>query len=406
MLWKWEQGRLEYFQFDALRKVAKFGIANNLRQATRSELENALELPFRPDDEAYPPWRNYGRLFQIAMIAVPHGPNKAKLTSLGRLLAEDGKVTTDEYLHFLAQATTQPSPAHKDWNHTEPLRYPLLFALRFILARATQNKLTTNISNIINSYYQSGLGGDEGQDAFRRILDADADAPLDPKGARQPSESIKVLAQLSYLTATKSQVTVSLTASDADSLFESLKPVRGPACSNGAEEIDRRAKLFLSADADVETNYPRTLLSSISEAGFNSAFKEGRRVRQTHVSIERNRMIRDMFFKQNPGHACDMCGVNTRQIYPWTDRLLEIHHLLPLCSGARTSKDGTLLEDLVANCPSCHRATHRYYETWLAQQNRIDFADAREAKFVYLEAKRTHLAAVGHARGMQNAQRI
>ena len=280
----------------------------------------------------------------------------------------------------------------------------MLFALRFILARATQNKLTTNISNIINSYYQSGLGGDEGRDAFLGILDSDSDAPLDPKGARQPSESIKVLAQLSYLTATKNKVTVSLTASDAANLFEYLKPVCGPAHANRAEEIDRRAELFPSANA--EKDYPHTVLSSISEAGFKDTFKEGHRVRRTHVSIERNRMIRDMFFKQNPELACDLCGINTRQIYPWTDRLLEIHHLLPLCSGARTSKDGTLLEDLVANCPSCHRATHRYYETWLAQQNRIDFADAREAKFVYLEAKRTHLAAVGHARGMQNAQRI
>ena len=187
MLWKWEQGRLEYFQFDALRKVAKFGIANNLRQATRSELENALELPFRPDDEAYPPWRNYGRLFQIAMIAVPHGPNKAKLTSLGRLLAEDGKVTTDEYLHFLAQATTQPSPAHTGWNHTEPLRYPLLFTLRFILARAAQQEPATNISDVINSYAQSGFRGDEGRDAFLGIPDSDSDAPLDTKDARQPS---------------------------------------------------------------------------------------------------------------------------------------------------------------------------------------------------------------------------
>lgn len=404
MLWQWEQGRLEYFQFDALRKIAKFGVANNLRQATRSELEKAVELPFRPDDEAYRPWRNYGRLFQVAMIAVPHGPSKAKLTSLGKLLAKDGKVTTDEYLHFLAQATTQPSPAHTGWDHTKPPRYPLLFALRFILARATQNKLTTNISNIINSYHQSGFGGDEEKDAFLRILDDDSDAPLDPEAARQPSESIKVLAQLSYLTATKSEVTVSLTASDAANLFAYLKPICGPAHANRAEEIDRRAELFPSANA--EKDYPHTVLSSISEAGFNDAFKEGHRVRRTHVSIERNRMIRDMFFKQNPEHACDLCGINTRQIYPWTDRLLEIHHLLPLCSGARTSEDGTLLQDLVANCPSCHRAIHRYYDKWLAQQNRIDFADAKEAKLVYCEAKRTHRIAAIHAGGMQNAQPI
>ncbi len=405
MVWKWEQGRLEYFQFDELRKVAKFGVVNDLRQATRSDLETAVGLPFLPDDKAYRPWRNYGRLFQIAMIATPHGPREAKLTPIGKLLAEEGRVTTDEYLHFLAQATTQPSPALSDWDHTKPLRYPLLFALRFILARAAKHEPRTNITDIINSYCENGFRGDEEQDAFLRILNVDAGAPPGPAGARQSSESIKVLAQLSYLTATKSEVTVSLTASDAANLFEDLKPVRGPTRSNGAEEIDRRAELFLSANAKVEADYPRTILSSISEAGFNDAFKEGRRVRRTHVSIERNHMIRDMFFKQNPGHACDLCGMNTRQSYPWTDRLLEIHHLLPLCSGARTSKDGTLLEDLVANCPSCHRAIHRYYDKWLVQKNRIDFADAREAKIVYYEAKREHWTAVGHAGEIGNAQR-
>ena len=84
------------------------------------------------------------------------------------------------------------------------------------------------------------------------------------------------------------------------------------------------------------------------------------------------------------------------QVYPWTDRLLEVHHLLPLCSGARASKDGTLLEDLLANCPSCHRAVHRYYDKWLVEENRVDFADAREAREVYRDAKREHNIAARH----------
>ena len=97
-----------------------------------------------------------------------------------------------------------------------------------------------------------------------------------------------------------------------------------------------------------------------------------------------------MFFAQQSQHTCDLCGMDTRRIYPWTDRLLEVHHLLPLCSGARTSNDGTLLEDLVANCPSCHRAVHRYYDKWLVEENRVDFADAGEARKVYSDAKREH----------------
>ena len=395
-MWNWEQGRLEYFQFDELRKIAKFGAAHDLRTAIRSDLEDAVGLRFLPDNAAYRPWRNYGRLFQIAMIAVPQGTESAKLTDLGQLLAEDGKVTTDEYLHFLAQATTQPSPALSGWDHTARLRYPLLFALRFILARATQHQPATDIADIISSYDLSGLRGDEDQESFLGVLDAYTGRPLDRADTRQPAESVKALAQLSYLTATRSHVSVSLTPLDAADLFDDLRPVLGNPLAAGAAEIDRRATLFLSAKADIETDYPRTVLSSISEAGFNNAFPEGRRVRRTHVSIERNHIIREMFFKQQPQHTCDLCGMDTRQVYPWTDRLLEVHHLLPLCSGARTSKDGTLLEDLVANCPSCHRAVHRYYDKWLVEENRADFADAGEAREVYSHAKREHNIAARH----------
>lgn len=389
-MWNWEQGRLEYFQFDELRKVARFGAVHDLRAATRRDLADAVGLSFLPDDAAYKPWRNYGRLFQIAMIAIPHGRESAKLTALGQLLAEDGRVTSDEYLHFLAQATTQPSPALSAWDHTAPLRYPLLFTLRFILARATQDQRTTDIADIIDSYRLSQFRGDEGQEEFLRVLNAYTGRSLHRSAIRQPAESVKVLAQLSYLTATTSHVSVSLTPSDAAALFDDLKPVRGRPLADGEHEVDRRAALFLSAKADIETDYPATVLSSISEAGFDDAIQEGRRVRRTHVSIERNNIIRVMFFKQNPGHLCDLCGMDTRHVYPWTDRLLEVHHLLPLCSGARTSKDGTLLDDLVANCPSCHRAVHRYYDKWLARENRVDFADAGEARDAYSAAKQEH----------------
>ena len=395
-VWNWEQGRLDYFQFDELRKIARFGAVHDLRTATRSDLEDAVGLPFLPDNAAYRPWRNYGRLFQIAMIAVPDSSDGAKLTELGRLLADDGKVTADEYLHFLAQATTQPSPALSGWDHTQTLRFPLLFALRFVLARTTLHEPVTDIIDIIKSYHSTGFRGDESQEAILPVLDMHTNRPLNRMDARQASESVKVLAQLSYLSANRNQITVSLTPSDAAGLLNHLKPIRGTTLAAGADEIDRRAALFANAQANNTTSYPRTVLSDVREAGFDAAFPEGGRVRRAHLSIERNHLIRDMFFKQQPGHACDFCGMDTRQVYPWTDRLLEVHHLLPLCSGVRTSNDGTLLEDLVANCPSCHRAVHRYYDEWLVQERRVDFADAREAREVYVLAKRAHHRAARH----------
>ena len=393
-MWRWEQGRLEYFQFDELRKIAKFASHSNLRQATRADLKSAVGLPFYPTD--YTPWRNYGRLYQIAMIAIPKGPQDSEPTILGSLLAQDGKITTDEYLHFLATATSDPTPALSNWNHTAALRYPLLFVLRFLLARATQGVVTTSISQIVGAYETSGFVGDEGQMDFLSIIDT----RIVPRSRhRQANESIKVLAQLSYLTATANSISVSLAVEDANDLFSDLQPIRGNPLMDRAKEIARRADLYPSASAELSFDYPASVVSDVGEAGFDSnegtqVFNEGTRVRRTHLTIERNQMIRKRYFEENPSSECDLCGMNTHEHYPWTPRLLEVHHLLPLCSGARTSNDGTVLEDLVANCPTCHRAVHRFYDHWLDTKSQVDFADAGEARDAYEEAKHEHRKAV------------
>lgn len=393
-MWRWEQGRLEYFQFDELRKIAKFASRSNLRQATRADLRSAVGLPFYPTD--YVPWRNYGRLYQIAMIAIPKGHQDSEPTMLGSLMAQDGKITTDEYLHFLATATSDPTPALSNWDHTADLRYPLLFVLRFLLARATQGIVTTSISQIVGAYETSGFVGDEGQMDFLSIINT----RIVPRSRhRQANESIKVLAQLSYLTATTNSVSVSLAVEDANDLFCDLQPIKGNPLKDRAKEIARRADLYPSASAELSFDYPASVVSDVSEAGFDSnegtqVFNEGTRVRRTHLTIERNQMIRRRYFEENPSPECDLCGMNTHEHYPWTLRLLEVHHLLPLCSGARTSNDGTVLEDLVANCPTCHRAVHRFYDHWLDTKSQVDFADADEAKHAYEEAKHEHRKAV------------
>ena len=171
-----------------------------------------------------------------------------------------------------------------------------------------------------------------------------------------------------------------------------LLPYSGPPLKDRASEIERRTALFESVVADSSFDYPASVISNIDEAGFS--YLEGRRVRRTHLVIERNQMIRRRFFQERPTSSCDLCKVDTQHQYPWVDRLLEIHHLLPLCSGARTSANGTLLEDLVANCPNCHRAVHRYYDKWLSKRGQLDFSDAAQARRIYEEAKACHRKAV------------
>ena len=169
-MWRWDQGRLDYFQFDELRKIARFAVANDLRLTDRTALVSAVDLPFLPDDPRYKPWRNYSRTFQLAMIATPDPNGGARITEIGKLLADDGKITTDDYFHFFAQAMTDPSPALSSWGSTTDLRYPLLFVLRFLLARATQGEFTTEIAEAVSAYEFSGFRGDEDQAAFLSII--------------------------------------------------------------------------------------------------------------------------------------------------------------------------------------------------------------------------------------------
>ena len=82
-----------------------------------------------------------------------------------------------------------------------------------------------------------------------------------------------------------------------------------------------------------------------------------------------------------------MCSLNTSRTYPWADRVMDLHHLLPLSSGTRVDASGTTFDDLVPICPTCHRAVHRYYERWLLGKSKQDFENRSEAVQVYTKLK-------------------
>ena len=390
-MWNWDQGRLDYFQFDNLKKIAKFALDSDLRLTDRAALVAATDLPFLPDNEQYPPWRNYSRVFGLSLICAKHGAG-SRPTRVAQALAADGATTTDEYFHFLCEATTDPSPVLQGWDNLAVRRYPLLFSLKFLLARAALGYDTTSISEIVASYGASGFVGDEEQTSFAELVNAEHDTEAVD---RQAAESIQVIAQISYLSLDKRNVTVSLSLDDATNLFQQLAPITGVPLEDGADEIFRITELYDAAVDELELDYASTAVSDVEEAGFSAAttFAEGAKTRKTHLVIERNGKIRREFFKANPTAVCDLCSMDTGRAYPWTPRILDVHHLLPLCSGARTSKKGTMLDDLVAVCPTCHRGVHRYYDSWLKAAGQKDFIDAAQAKMVYDEAKNGYKAA-------------
>ena len=80
--------------------------------------------------------------------------------------------------------------------------------------------------------------------------------------------------------------------------------------------------------------------------------------------------------------------MDTSKKYPWVNRILDLHHILPLSSGTRVdSRVGTILDDMVPICPTCHRAIHRYYDDYLKTNSKSDFDNKDEAHEIYVQAK-------------------
>ena len=380
-MWRWDQGRLAYFQYDSLRKIAEFAQKYDLKTATTKQIAASTGLPFYPHDPLYPPWRNYRRVFRVSLLSSLVG-DIATPTKVAQLLAADGVVTSDEYLHFLASATTDPSPALDGWDATAEMRYPLLFSLKYLLAKTASGEPTAEIEEIIGAYAKSKFTGEEDETAFAVAIRGGGKAVGD---LRQARESLRVSAQISYLHSNGSYLEVALSEADARDMFLTLAPVGGPFEKDSEEEIRRRADLFLPITAPLNFEYSSTIIGPSAEAGF----EEGTKVEKTHLTIERNPKLRLAFFAANPTAVCDVCSVDTHSSFPWAERILDVHHLLPLSSGTRTAVAGTKLDDLVPNCPTCHRAVHRFYGTYLRSKGRRDFVDEAEARTVYAEVKTT-----------------
>ena len=383
-MWHWEQGRLEYFQFDKLKAIARLALAHDLKSVSKSVAVSATELPFLPD--RYPNlWRNYSRVLKRAMIVYDDGI-RAVPTPLARLLAGDGLVTADEYFHFIAQTFTDPTPAFRGWDPTTPRRYPLVFALRYGLAKlAEMGVAEVTLDEVLWAYRNSDFVGDEEYPRFAALLISGQaeEERLDSSESRQARESLKAISQISYLHFDGQALAFSLDRRDAERVFDQVHPINGVPEEDPDMELLRLATLY----ADVDAVHTYDLKNTVTSEAQNSGFQEGNKAKRTHITIERNSKLRDAYFAANPSAICDACELDTSKRYPWAGRILDLHHLLPLSSGTRVEQSGTVFSDLAPLCPTCHRAVHRYYDIWLKDEGRSDFESMGQAREVYGVAK-------------------
>lgn len=318
----------------------------------------------------------------------------AQSTPVADVLSQAGTVTCDEYLHFLASAFTEPSPALEDWRPDAEFRYPLLFSLKYLLTKiAIGRGSITSLDEIIGAYRVSGFDGSEDDNQFISLMRGDSTYEYAGKSMladrrlkdlrRQASESLKVLSQISYLHIRRNEIFLTLNPEDALNIFKDLFEISGSRAADREAEIRRLAAFFKDGSTNITFDYPNTIVEEVVESGF----REGSKVKKTHVTIERNTRLRKEFFRARPTATCDVCTLDTARTYPWTERIIDLHHLLPLSSGTRVEANGTTFDDLVPVCPNCHRAIHRFYDVWLDDNKKKDFKDTKEARAVYQEMK-------------------
>ena len=383
-MWRWDQGRLAYFHFDNLKATARLALRHNLKSLDRRIAQSETGLPFLP--ERYTQlWRNYSRTLKCALLVYEEGERSVP-TAVANLLAAEGEITADEYFHFIACVFTDPYPGLEGWSPSAQRRYPLAFALRYGLARlAAEGVVSFPLSEILLAYKISRFRAVEPYEDFVALASSlSFDASMrEVQRSRQARESLKVISQISYLHYDNQRVSFSLDRRDAKALFDRLRPIEGVVEQDAEDELRRIA----SHITDEPTMDIQDLQNTLILEELFSGFEEGGKVRRTHISIERNSKLRSAYFQANSTTICEACQVDMAERFPWTPGMLDLHHLLPLSSGTRVEGSGTILSDLVPLCPTCHRGVHRYYDAWLRERGRSDFAGIAEAREVYDMAK-------------------
>jgi len=379
--WRWDQGRLPYFLFDNLQAIASCltdlqGIQLNAPSGDplRIVLESGTGLPFSPTH--YHVWRNYARTFGCSLLATRAGKHLL-VSDICHKIADHSIPDVDEYLALLIQRFRFPSPIFENYDFGAPVVFPFIALLKYLSSRVRTNAFPNiTVEDVFSNVIGNNCTGLEGRDFYAQLQTTG----LMPQGdqVRQVREMMSVLSQFSFLKWSNRRLYLD-TSFDMEGFLSSLTPYYFAPLSDRLEEF---------ANLTQWANMPRLLnVGQGFEAPVDLIFTEGKRTRITHLKIERSPLLRKIFFEQRNIIQCDMCELEPRKRYPWTDNLLEIHHMLPLSSGIAVTLSGTSMADIVPLCPNCHRSVHIYYKTWLNGRQKVDFTGKLEAKTVYKEAK-------------------
>ncbi|WP_429018346.1 HNH endonuclease [Aeromonas veronii] len=388
--WRWDQGRLEYFQIEKLRKIASVMLAldgsdEGDDDILREPLTGATNLPFSPTD--YTVWRNYARVIKLSLIATRY-KKKFYATDIAKSLV-NGEMKTDSDLYFLTLAKRFfiPSPIFASQSYTGAAVYPMLAIIKLLLCQDFSND-GLSPSQVLSYLARNNVTGTESQDFYSSLRESTIISSREER--RQVSEMMKVISQMSFLFWNRGAIYIDpyLTEPQKKLLFDTLIPERTPLDIIG-KHADDSVLTIGSINGQAHPVYIPYISGDEVEPEETTplVFAEGRKKLVNHLKIERNNNLRKYFLLQaeNP-ETCDMCKESQTERYPWASNIIEVHHKLPLSSTLHVTGDGTTMDDLVGLCPSCHKAVHRYYRQHLLASGKDDFESREEAFDAYQRA--------------------
>jgi 5-methylcytosine-specific restriction endonuclease McrA len=347
----------------------------------REPLVSQTNLPFAPT--SYTVWRNYARIFKWTLIA-SRIDRKLMVTDVCQNIADTGENGwgIDEYLSFIISRIYYPSPATQQYDVNQERTFPFCVILRYLIAKfKQQGEASITLDETFSYLVGNSIKGIEPFESFLTLIPTNRRAQGDE--GRQVREMLIFLAQSSFLKWNNSSLILDVMSGDEETIHQ-LEQIATPLLLQQNPDSDAEVIRLGTVDA----TRVQTIASVAREIQDDLVFTEGKRIRVTHLRVERSPRLRRMFFTNLPlPYFCDMCLENMNERYPWTDNLLEIHHLLPLSSVIRLTRDGTSFDDLVPLCPNCHKAVHSYYRGWLKTNEQQDFLGVQQAKFVYNEIK-------------------
>ena len=379
MRWRWDQGRLDYFRFENIVRIAETlsrmdGVALNIgADPLRAPLVEHTGLGFKPDH--YRVWRNYARVFRCSLLATDVN-HRLAVTALCRRLADPSAgVSPDEYLDFVYSRFALPFPAFDDYNASVPPVYPFSAIVRFAVSRGSAG---VSLGEVFSFVVGNNCMGTEDVSWYNGLTETGRRPQGDEE--RQVREMLAFMGQSSFMKWFDGRLYID--SADLNAILKATAPIARLKRKSLPDE-----EFFSLAETGSASSLRKLDIDLSDRPDFAETFREGGRTFRTHGKLERSPLVRRRFFSLHPDAVCDACRLDVRHRYPWTDNILELHHLLPLSSTILVGGTTTSLDDMVALCPNCHKSIHIYYRQKLKDWGVEDFGSKKMAADVYRLAK-------------------